>query len=1470
MNPIKASLLYPAVTLSLTLGLLLAGTQAILHMPRMEDPSVTIRTGIVAAIYPGATSDQVESQVAKKLEDHLFKFAEVRKEKTYSTSRPGLLFVNVELQDSVRDSDEFWSKLRHDLNEAHAGGEFPPGVVGLIVDSDFGDTVAMLVAIHGSRYGYRELKDYVKRIEDELRTVPNVAKLRRYGEQKEQIWITGSLQRISQYFANPSQVVQALRQRNIIEDSGALLIPGEDVPLKTNGLLVTEEQIKKILVDVSRNTGQPVYIRDFANVERRYQDPDAVARFDGEASVLLSVEMQKGRNIVDLGEQISAALAQVRPLLPPDLKLDLIADQPTVVQERIQDLEREFLLAIGSVIVVTIILLPIRVAVIAATAIPVTVAATLGVLNAVGIPLHQVSIAGLIVSRGILVDDAIVIADNYVELLDHGVPRADAAWRSATEMAVPVLAATLTIIASFLPLITLSGSPGEFILGLPLTVTIGLACSFAVAMLLTPLLCRFFIKKGLHSDEAAGSKKKFDILDFMQSAYNRAIAFLMGRKWIAVGCGIAAFVLGVSLFTTVPQQFFPSAERNQFVIDVWMPPVSRLEQTDSVIQRIREFLTKKSVVEHVATFAGQSFPRFYYNVNPQEPDARYGQLIVITKLADETPALIKILRSELPEVAPEALVMVKELQQGSQIESPVEVRISGDDIAVLKKLGSQVEGILRESPIATYVRNDYYDDSWMVGVNVRAEEANRLGLTNASIAQQLAGAFSGAPVTTFWEGDRQVDVRLRLEADQRRSFDDVRNAYLTSTLTGQRVPLRSVAELNPAWQITRIVRRNGVRTLTVGGFATTGHYGSEVLKSIDPKVKSIALPSAYRIAYGGEIYEQNITFRQMLVALGISLVCIFLVLLFQFRTISEPLVVMSAIPLSLFGAVMGLVVTGNPFGFTSFMGCIALSGIVVRNSIILIDYINEKRRAGSTLEEAALEAGERRLRPIFLTTMAAAVGVTPMILSHSSLWSPLASVLASGLVFSMFFVLLVVPVLFVIVEKRSDRGGEPSKLAPVIALVALFFAGALHAQSPRKLTLSEAVDLALKQNSDLQISRAKVLGNQYRAAGTRADELPQVKTDAALFGIAKTQNLTIPAGSLGSYPGIGLLPGSAVLINQGNHDLLITNTTVEQPLTQLIKLRAARHAANASVRASQADLRKAENETALQVRQVYIEILIGRLEMQAMALQISASEQSFKESTDGVSTGNLLEVAALGQKTNLLQTKYQLSKLENQISDLTGDLNDLTGLPIDTELELQPISIEAETPLLSLAAYRELGISQNPEIQAAIEAAEKARQGVRIAKADYIPDVGAFAQYTYQNGVPFLVHNNGSVGLRMSWKLFDWGKRSAAIGEGEELLTQAEENVQRLKRRVTLQVEKSYRNLELAKEMTTTARAAWEQARETRRLDGDRYVVGVSLASADWRAKAGEASAQANLLRADLNYLVARSELDVAIGTTPK
>ena len=951
MNPIKFSLRYPPVTLILTAMLVIVGVHAFLKMQRTEDPTITIRTGLVAAMYPGATSEQVEKQVTKTLEKHIFKFPEVRKEKTYSTSRPGLAIINVELEDTVKNADLFWAKLRHELNVVKST-ELPDGVKGPVVDSDFGDTVAMLIAVHGKRYGYRELRDFADKIHDELRTVRDVGKLVTYGDQGEEIWITGSLERVSQYFADPHQVVNALRERNAVQSAGHFEADRSKIPLRTTGIFNTEDEIRNVLVDVSKD-GHPLYIKDFANVERRYQDPSFTVRYDGAPCLLLSVEMQKGKNIVELGEQLDKVFQRLKVVLPPDVQLDLVANQPGVVKERIASLSHEFLLAIGSVILVTIVLLPLRVALIAALAIPITLCGTLAAMNAMGIALHQVSIAGLIIVLGIVVDDAIVIADNYVELLDHKVPKGEAAWRCASEVLVPVLTATIAIIASFLPLLILTGSVGEFIMALPITVAIALGVSFVVATMLTPLLCRTFIKKGLHDHDAEPApehgKEKKSLLDRLQDQYGILIGIFMNRKWLAFTLGVCAFAFGVALFAFVPQQFFPSAERNQFVIDVWMPEGTRIEATDSVMKRIEKALAARKGVEHYATFVGQSAPRFYYNVNPQQPDGAYGQFIVNTVSVEDTDRLVKELRPALAAVAPEALVIVKELQQGAQMEAPIEVRISGDDIGELKRLGEQVQGILESVSNSQYVFRDYSNDSYMVDVNVNDELANRLGITEASVSQILSGAFDGAPVSTFWEGDRPVTIKLRLDSASRSSFGDIGNTYLNSELTRARVPLRAVAKLEPEWQTSRIVRRNGVRTLTIRAFAQPGFYASKILEQAMPQIKALELPTGYRIYYGGEKDNQEETFPQMVIALAISLVAIFLILLVQFRTISEPLIVMASIPLTLFGAMFGLAITRNPFGFTAFMGLISLCGIVVRNGIILVDYCNEKIAEGDTL-----------------------------------------------------------------------------------------------------------------------------------------------------------------------------------------------------------------------------------------------------------------------------------------------------------------------------------------------------------------------------------------------------------------------------------------------------------------------------------------------------------------------------------------
>ncbi|QEM69925.1 MMPL family transporter [Geobacter sp. FeAm09] len=1466
MNLAKASLRYPTVTVILAALLVIVGIRAFLVMPRTEDPTITIRTGLVLALYPGATSEQVEKQVTKTLEKHIFKFPEVRKGKTYSTSRPGLVAINVELEDYVKNADQFWAKLRNELNEARAT-ELPDGVRGPMVNSDFGDTVAMLIAVHGKRYGYRELRDYVDRIQDELRSVRDIGKLATYGGQSEEILITSSLERVSQYFADPSRVVQALQQQNIIAGSGNFEAAHAKIPLRTTGFFTTEEQIRSTMVDVSK-TGQPVYLRDFATVERRYQDPTFLVRHDGEPSILLSVEMQKGKNIVQLGEQIDRVFTRLKNALPPDVQLELIANQPAVVKSRMTSLSHEFLLAIGSVILVTVILLPIRVAVIAALAIPITLCATLGVMNALGIALHQVSIAALIVVLGIVVDDAIVIADNYVELLDRKVPKAEAAWRSATDVVVPVFTATVTIVFSFLPLLIISGSVGEFIMALPLTVAIALTVSFIVAVLFTPILCRFFIKKGLHdheNGETKGAKKTFSVLDALQAGYKILIARFMAKKRFAVLLGAGAFAAGVLLFGTVREQFFPSAERNQFVIDVWMSQGARIESTDAVMRRIESHLASRPGITHYASFVGQSAPRFYYNVNPQLPDAAYGQFIVNTKSVEATPLLVDELRTSLANLAPEALVIVKELQQGELLEAPIEVRISGDDIGELKRLAAQVQTIVSAVPYAQFVHNDFFNDSCLVDVNVNNELANRLGITNSSVSRLLSGALDGGPVNTLWEGDRPVSILLRLDQGSRTSFADVQNAYLTSRLTNASVPLRSIATLQPEWQTSRIVRRNGVRTITVRGFVKQGWYASDLLKTVRPHIKNLPLPPGYRIEYGGESSNSEQTLPEMTVALGISLLAIFLVLLVQFRTVSEPLVIMSSIPLALPGAVLGLLLTHNPFGFTAFMGMISLCGIVVRNAIILVDYIKEKIAEGESLEQAAREAGERRLRPIFLTTMAAAVGVTPMILSGSSLWSPLASVIAVGLILSMFFTLLVVPVLYVLVMSRR-RGAAPPAMAVILAAAGLLAAGTGQAWAEQvKLTLHEAVDLARKQNAALKISQAKVRENRQRLVSARADYFPRLSNTTSYVGVSDQELVTVPAGSLGTIPGAGPFPSQTTTLRQGAAATLLSTTTLSQPLTQLFKVHEANKIADTDQKIAEADARKAEHEVILGVHQLYYGVLIAHKQQEAAQAAVAATREEVRESEDGVRAGNLLDVAAAGSRVQSLQSRHSLLAAEILITDLTAELNDLLGLAPDTELILATVA-EAPPAPQPLSGYLRDALSRNPELLAARGSVIKAGHAVSAARDEYIPDISLFARHTYQDGVPFLVHNIGTFGVQMTWNILDWGSRRGVVGQRRAQMTQAEENVRRLEQRIAVDVAKAYRKLEQTRLMVDVAREALQLRKEQLRLSANRVKAGATTAARHAESVAAVAKAEADELQAELGYRLAQAELERIAG----
>lgn len=1020
MNIIKASLKYKAVTLSVLLLLFAVGVNSLLTMARREDPKITIRQGLVIAFFPGANSAQVEDQVTKKVEQYLFQYEEVDKSKTYSTTKDGVVVVNVELTERVKQPDVFWSKLRHQLLVSKQI-DLPAGVKGPIVNSDFGDTEALVIGLQSKSASYEELKHYAQRLEDYLRTIPAASKIKRIGEQQEEIVVSSNSEKTSQYGVNPQQVAQLLQSQNSINPTGEVKTSNSRTPLYTNGYYNTETDLSNQIVGTSQS-GSVAKLGDVATLTRDYADPDNIITVNGNKAIMLSVQMQEGNNIVDFGKEVTGKIEEARKVIPSDIKITTVVNQPQVVDENISHFIREFFLAIISVIVVVVLLLPLRIATVAAMAIPMTVAVTYAIMRALGIELHQVSLAALILVLGMVVDDAIVIADNYVELLDEGVDRATAAWRSANDLVVPVLAATVTIIASFMPMILLRGTVGEFIFALPITVAVALASSFLVAMVLTPMLCYTFIKKGLHQrtniaeeeiEQAPKKKERKSLLDLMQNGYNKLLDWCVNHPKLTIISSLVPIALALLLFSKgVRQQFFPAAERSQFVVELWMPTGTKIEKTHEAILRVEALLKNDKRVVSYANYTGTAFPRFYYNFSPEFPTNNYAQILINTTTEQTTDELAEELGSKVDKLIPEGTTYVKLMQQGSSLKAPVEVRIVGEDIDHLKAIATQVSDIIKNAKGSRFVRSDFAEDYYGIGIKLK-QEASRLGFTTTSVSQSVYTGFSGAAISTIYEGNDPVNIVFRLDEKNRQTTNDLQNIYLKSPVTGADVPLRQIADLTPHWQTGRIMHRNGVRTLTVQSETTQDVLPSELLAEIQPEIAKLQLPDGYRIEYGGEDFNKKEALGQLITALLVSLVLIFFILLFQFRDLKEAAIVMLTIPLSLFGAIMGLYLTGNYFSFTSFIGLIALSGIVVRNAIILVDHTHELMKHGLDIKEAAIESGKRRLRPIFLTAMAAAIGVLPMIISGSAMWAPLASVLAFGVVWSMIMALISVPVLYI-------------------------------------------------------------------------------------------------------------------------------------------------------------------------------------------------------------------------------------------------------------------------------------------------------------------------------------------------------------------------------------------------------------------------------------------------------------------------
>ncbi|OKS86028.1 efflux RND transporter permease subunit [Mucilaginibacter polytrichastri] len=1019
-NLFEWAMRYHVLPLTLATVMVLLGILGLFKMPRNEFPDFTIRQGVIVGFYPGASSAQVEEQLTKKVEEYLFSNNEVDKTKTYSYSKDGIMYIFLEVSEQVNgpDTKAFWNKIKNGVLTL----QLPREVKGIMVNSDFGNTSALLLAVESSTRPYKELQKNVEEIEAELRHVKDVAKISHTGNLNEQIGIYVDNNKLLQNGVTSGALINVLQNEGAISAAGTEDGQILDRPIHLSSFYKTEADLAEQVIRRD-DRGNPVRLRDIATIKREYDEPDSYITSNGTKSIVISLEMVKGKNIVQFGKQLEERLEKVSAHLPSDIKLVRLANQPEVVDESITHFMKEFSFALIGVIIVALLLLPFRVAAVAAATIPITIAATLGIMYLAGIELDTVTLAALIVVLGIVVDDPIVVIDNHVEKLDHGMSVWEAAKSSAQELFPSVFTATLAISATFFPLMFfMTGTAKDFISVFPVTITIALVLSLIISMMLVPFFNTLFIRKGLHNPDKPKDKKS--MLDYLQAFFDKNIGNAIKHYKLTVMFGVLSVVIGILFMSRLPQQLFPTIDRNQFAMEVYLPSGYSLAQTDSVIKGMERIMRKDDRVVNYTSFIGTSSPRFHTVYAPNLAAKNYAQILVNTTSDKATEDMIGEYTHKYSNIFPSAYVRMKQLNMAGAL-APIEVRISGDNIQDLKTIGAKVIAIGKKNSQVTWARTDYNEMEEGIKLNIKTQELARLGLTKSDVANTIAMNTNGINATSVWEGNYQIDVKIKAPKPARTSTSNLMELNIPSQQTNSSVPLRQVASITSDWQDGEVVRRNSIRTLTVRMDVAQHAVANSVLAAIQPDIEKLKLPQGVEITYGGELELQMENQGPMGTALLMSIVLIFLILVWHFKKMKHALLSITTMPLSLLGASFGLLITGYPFGFTSFLGLLALCGIVVRNGIILIDHAEELRaHEGKTVKEAATLSAERRMRPIFLTSSAAAVGVTPMIISGSPLWGPLGTVICFGLLISMLLTLFVLPTLYWLFFRKEDDRSE--------------------------------------------------------------------------------------------------------------------------------------------------------------------------------------------------------------------------------------------------------------------------------------------------------------------------------------------------------------------------------------------------------------------------------------------------------------
>lgn len=995
------------ITFLIVGSLFVFGIYALARIPKQEFPEYTIRQGVVVGVYPGATAEEVEEQLAKPLEQFLMTYKEVKRAKTTSTSQNGMCYVMVELNDDVNDKDEVWSKVKHGL--AAFKMQLPAGVAAVVTNDDFGDTSALLITLESDTRSYRELKGYMDDLSDRLRRIESVSNLRPYGVQQEQISVYADPERLAAYGIGEKTLSAALAAQGLTPLGGSVSNAETETPIHIAPSLAGEREVAEQIV-WSDPEGHVLRVKDVARVVREYDDPDSYIRNNGHRCVLLSLEMQAGNNIVEYGREVDEVLhAFIEEELPADVSVQRIADQAKVVGDSVHSFLRDLFVAMAIIIVVMMLLFPLRSAIVAALTIPMSTFISVGMMYLCGIPLNTVTLAALVVVLGMIVDNSIVVIDGYLDYLGRGHSRWFAAVESAREFFPSLLLATICICMIFYPILfTMTGMMGDFLTWFPWTITINLMVSLLLAVMVIPFL-EILIIPAVHVRR--DGRRSFT--DRVHDVYRRVLAWTFRHGWLTISLGAASVVVSLLIATQLKFRMVPFADRDQFAVEIYLRPDTPLERTGAVADSVYRALRADERVKSVTSFVGCSSPRFQMSYAPQIAGKNYAQFIVNTTSVDDTESILDEYADAWADRFPEAYVKFKQLDY--QNVPSLEFRFYGSDIDSLRAAADRLMARMRQMPELQWVHTDYEDPRAIAEVRLDPVTASQLGITRTVVAANMALASGDVAVGSVWEGDYRLPVVLKRDARLgERSLSDIGDTYVSSPVPGVSVPLRQVADVEPAWSQSKIVHRNGMRCITVTADLKRGANAMRMTSRISRMLKDeIPLPPGVETELGGAHEFDAETLPPIAAGLSISLVIIFFFILVNFRKFGITLVVMASMSLCLFGAMVGLWIADFTIGLTSVLGFITLLGMIVRNVILMYQHAEDKRKVCHWSGKlAAYDAGKRRMVPIFLTTATTAVGVVPMMLGGSTFWAPVGVTIFAGGIGSLILVVTILPVLY--------------------------------------------------------------------------------------------------------------------------------------------------------------------------------------------------------------------------------------------------------------------------------------------------------------------------------------------------------------------------------------------------------------------------------------------------------------------------